>query len=66
MKSVYHKPQLTIHGSIEKITLNTGRTTEQDFVILTGLPGGDVQSVGQGGSLNFQTQVGGGGGFVPK
>lgn len=63
----YAKPDLIVHGNVEEITLNTGRTMDTDFIILTGLPGGTVNAQGNGGCLDFQRDTtSGGGGFVPS
>lgn len=64
MTLVYEKPELTIHGRVEELTQNTGLTSDTDFIILTGLPGGDVTVNGIDGSRDFVRDVNsGGGGF---
>ncbi|NEO67593.1 MAG: lasso peptide [Moorea sp. SIO4G2] len=40
MTKTYTKPDLIIHGNVEEITLATGDSSQQDFIILTGLPQG--------------------------
>ncbi len=58
MKS-YAKPELITHGNMEDITLNTGDSSERDFVILTGLPAGlaNITIDGVDGSLSLQEDI---------
>ena len=55
MKNSYSPPKLAVYGKVEEITQITGDTTDTDFIIITGLPGGDISIPAGVGSRSFRT-----------